>query len=204
VTVLPLPPLPPMRFLAAACCFLLRSSHSHTDGSYERQGTSWRAGDGRFDDGSATTGGGDDRDDSDDCGTVPLSCRPDCAAAIVAAAHACSTRGGGALQLVAGVYHLNPANDTGKGLGLSGTISSRVLTRLATLRRHCQYCCKALEETHSILPRHANESAQETLSNPSHGQGLFGCAGSPTSPSWGQWRAAASRLQLPIPPRPLC
>lgn len=125
VTVLPLPPLPPMRFLAAACCFLLRSSHSHTDGSYERQGTSWRAGDGRFDDGSATTGGGDDRDDSDDCGTVPLSCRPDCAAAIVAAAHACSTRGGGALQLVAGVYHLNPANDTGKGLGLSGTISSR-------------------------------------------------------------------------------
>lgn len=41
------------------------------------------------------------------CAGVPLSCAPNCGAAITAALHACSASGGGTVQLVAGVYHLN-------------------------------------------------------------------------------------------------
>lgn len=41
------------------------------------------------------------------CAGVPLSCAPNCGAAITAALHACSASGGGTVQLVAGIYHLN-------------------------------------------------------------------------------------------------
>ena len=44
------------------------------------------------------------------CAGVPLSCAPNCGAAITAALHACSEAGGGIVQLVAGVYHLNDSS----------------------------------------------------------------------------------------------
>ena len=71
----------------------------------------------------------------DACGTVPLSCSATgaCAAAIASAAHACNASGGGAVRLVAGVYHLNPQTDAGKGLGLSGLIQLRELANVAVV-----------------------------------------------------------------------
>jgi hypothetical protein len=42
-----------------------------------------------------------------DCGTVPLSCKPNCATAIATAVTKCSSGGGGTVLLSAGIYVLN-------------------------------------------------------------------------------------------------
>ena len=41
------------------------------------------------------------------CGTVPLSCAPNCASAIVKSLMECSALGGGTVTLSAGIYHCN-------------------------------------------------------------------------------------------------
>lgn len=46
----------------------------------------------------------------DTCGTVPLSCAPNCATAIIKSLTDCSESGGGTVTLSAGIYH---CNDTG-------------------------------------------------------------------------------------------
>jgi hypothetical protein len=43
----------------------------------------------------------------DTCGTVPLSCAPNCASAIVKQLTQCSASGGGTVTLSAGIYHCN-------------------------------------------------------------------------------------------------
>jgi hypothetical protein len=49
------------------------------------------------------------------CGTVPLSCAPNCASAIQHALTACSASGGGSVKLSAGVYHLNDSSWVASG-----------------------------------------------------------------------------------------
>eukprot|EP01051_Picozoa_sp_SAG22_P026233 SAG22_NODE_8176_length_677_cov_0.979239_1_plen_204_part_10 len=69
--------------------------------------------------------------DDSGCRTVPLDCAPACAAAIEAAAYACSASGGGAVRLVAGEYQLNADTDAGKGQSLSGLIRLKGLADVA-------------------------------------------------------------------------
>jgi len=58
----------------------------------------------------------------DTCGTVPLSCAPNCATAIVKRLTECSASGGGTVTLSAGIYHCNDtaAPDYQPMLELSG------------------------------------------------------------------------------------